>query len=186
MKHLKIKAGFLAIAAALIPLACATGGKPGAAETESAPVSGNPAAGEPAGGESPWTASLTEALYQSYEELSENIQGPVSIAVIAISSPDPAEEEFALEELTLFLVNSKKYRVVDRRDLDIIRAEQNFHLSGEVDDDTAVSIGHLIGAAIVITGRIISYDIAQYLSLKALDVETGRIRAMSSRRFPRE
>ncbi|MDR3147187.1 MAG: CsgG/HfaB family protein, partial [Treponema sp.] len=131
----------------------------------------------------PLAASLVEALYQSCGELSRNIPGPASIAVISIASDDPAEGEFAVEELTFLLVNAKQYSVVDRRNLDIIRAEQNFQLSGEVDDDTAVSIGHFIGAAIVITGNIGPYDTAKYLRLKALDVETGEIRAMVSRRF---
>jgi hypothetical protein len=128
-------------------------------------------------------ASLTEALYQSCGELLKNIPGPVSIAVISIASADPAEGEFAAEELTFLLVNSKKYSVVDRRNLDLIRTEQNFQLSGEVDDGTAVSIGHLIGAAMVVTGNISHYNAAKYLRLKALDVETGQIRAMVSRRF---
>jgi hypothetical protein len=150
---------------------------------DAAPVSGGSAgkAGEAA--ESLMAASLTEALYQSCGELSENIPGRPSIAVISIACADPAEGEFAVEELTLFLVNSKKYSIVDRRNLDFIRAEQNFQLSGEVDDDTAVSIGHLIGAAMVITGTISPYNEAKYLRLKALDVETGEIRVMVSRRF---
>jgi hypothetical protein len=157
---------------------------------DTAPISGPAAgkagagdAGEPAGGEIPRLVSLADALYQSYGELSGNIPGRASIAVISIASADPAEGEFALEELTLFLVNSKKYSVIDRRNLDIVRAEQNFQLSGEVDDDTAVSIGHLIGAAMVITGSISPYNEAKYLRLKALDVEIGKIRAMASRRF---
>jgi hypothetical protein len=162
--------------AMLIPLACAT---TGAARKlpDTAPVS------EAGRGAAEMAVSLTEALYQSCEELAGNIPGPASIAVISIASDDPAEGEFAVEELTFLLVNAKQYSVVDRRNLDIIRAEQNFQLSGEVDDDTAVSIGHLIGAAIVITGNISPYNAAKYLRLKALDVETGEIRAMVSRRF---
>jgi curli biogenesis system outer membrane secretion channel CsgG len=126
-----------------------------------------------------------EAVRGSCEELTGNIpvSVSVSVAVISVASADPAEGEFAVEELTFFLVTSKKYSVVDRRSLDLIRTEQHFQLSGEVDDDTAVSIGHLTGAAIVITGSIIPYDTAKYLRLKALDVETGEIRAMSSRRY---
>jgi hypothetical protein len=143
----------------------------------------SPATGEGAAAGDPVVASLMEALYQSYGELSANIPGPAAVAVIIVASADPNEGEFAVEELTLLLVNSKKYRIVDRRSLDAIRAEQNFQLSGEVDDDTAVSIGHLIGAAMVITGSISPYDSAKYLRLKALDVETGQILAMSSRRF---
>jgi curli biogenesis system outer membrane secretion channel CsgG len=103
--------------------------------------------------------------------------------VIRIDSADPVEGEFAAEELTLLLVNARKYSVVDRQNLELIRAEQNFQLSGEVDDDTAVSIGRLIGAAMVIIGSISPYQEAKYLRLKVLDVETGEIRVMASRRF---
>jgi curli biogenesis system outer membrane secretion channel CsgG len=152
---------------------------------EPAPVSAVSAgqAVGPADVESPPAASLTEALYQSYGELSGNIPGRASVAVISIASASPAEGEFALEELTLFFVNSRKYSVVDRRSLDLIRAEQDFQLSGEVDDDTAVSVGRFIGAAVVITGSVTPYGAAKYLRLKALDVETGEILAMVSRRF---
>jgi hypothetical protein len=171
---------------ALVLLACRTGGVPGQTglAPEAAPVSGNPSSGEfGESGESPRALSLAEALYQSYQDLSKDIPGSASIAVISIASPGPEEGEFAVEELILFLVNSKKYSIVDRQSLNLIREEQNFQLSGEVDDDTAVSIGHLTGAEIVITGSISPYGAAKYLRLKALDVETGQIRAVSSRRF---
>jgi hypothetical protein len=46
-----------------------------------------------------------------------------------------------------------------------------------------VSIGRLIGAAVVITGSISPYGTMKYLRLRALDVETGEIRAMSSRSY---
>jgi hypothetical protein len=191
MKLQKIGAVLLGGLAVLALWACPTT-KAGVVETGipgdagespvTVPISGV-STGEPVGGESPRVASFAETLYQSYEELSGSIPGRASVAVISIASPDPVEGEFALEELTFFLVNSKKYSVVDRRNLDLIRAEQNFQLSGEVDDDTAVSIGRLIGATVVITGSISPYNEAKYLRLKALDVETGLIRAMSSRRF---
>jgi hypothetical protein len=153
-------------------------GKPEAEEPETEEA----AAGETELAESP-SASLTEALYRSYGNLSGGIPGPLSVAVINIASADPEEGEFAVEELILLLVNAKKYRIVERRNIDIIRAEQNFQLSGEVDDDTAVSIGRLIGAALVITGSISLYGAMKYLRLRALDVETGEIRAMSSRSY---
>jgi hypothetical protein len=150
---------------------------------DAGPVSGT---GEPAAAESPPAASRTEARYRSCVELSKNIPGPLSIAVISIAAANQGEGEFAAEELTFLLVNLKKYSIVDRSSLDIIRAEQRFQLSGEVDDDTAVSIGHLIGAAVVITGNINPYGEVKYLRLKALDVETGEIRAMVSWRFAGE
>ncbi|GHV11907.1 hypothetical protein FACS189491_03960 [Spirochaetia bacterium] len=129
--------------------------------------------------------TLSDAVRESYTLLSRDLKDGARMAVISIASEDIAEGEFALEELNLLLVNAKKFRMVDRRSLDAIKAEQNFQLSGEVDDDTAVSIGHLIGAEIVITGSITPYGPAKYLRIKALDVETGEIRAMTSQRYNR-
>ena len=124
--------------------------------------------------------SLAEALGESSRAISEALVSGASIAVISISAPDFFEGEYALEELTLLLVRTQKFRVVDRRNLDVIRAEQQFQLSGEVDDETAVSIGHLIGAAFVITGGISPWESAKHLRLRVLDVQTGQIRAMTS------
>jgi hypothetical protein len=127
--------------------------------------------------------TLPEAVRESYALLSGNLKDGARMAVISVAAGDEAEGEFALEEINLLLVNSKKFRMVDRRSLDAVRAEQNFQLSGEVDDDTAVSIGHLTGAEIVITGSITPYGPAKYLRIKALDVETGEILAMTSQGY---
>jgi len=124
--------------------------------------------------------TLTEALIKSGRVISESLDSGVSVAIISIASADLFEAEYALEELTIHLVNSRKFRVVDRRNLDVIKAEQQFQLSGYVDDDTAVSIGHLIGAAYVITGGISPWGQANYLRLRVIDVETGQIKIMTS------
>ena len=127
--------------------------------------------------------SLDDALRRSFPILSKDLEAGSVIAIINISSADPIEEEFAIEELIILFVNSKKFKIVDRRSLDIIRAEQFFQLSGEVDDATAVAVGHLIGAQTVITGSISGNKEAHYLRLKALDVETGQITAVSSQKY---
>jgi len=124
--------------------------------------------------------SLREAIEQAGGNISESIEAGVSIAVISITDADPFEGEYALEELTMLLVNAKKFRIVDRRNLDIIREEQQLQLSGDVDDETAVSIGHLTGAAFVITGSVSLWESEKYFRLKVLDVQTGQIRTMIS------
>jgi curli biogenesis system outer membrane secretion channel CsgG len=133
--------------------------------------------------EVPRAASLSDAIRRACGELAGEIPASLSVAVIGVAAEDPAEGEFAAEELIFFLVNLKKYSVVERRRLDLIREEQQFQLSGEVDDATAVSIGRLSGAAIVITGSVSPYGAEKYLRLRVLDVETGQIRAASSWRF---
>jgi len=124
--------------------------------------------------------TLTAALKDSGRIISESLISGASVAIISITAADLFEGEYALEELTVQLVNTRKFRVVDRHNLDVIKAEQKFQLSGDVDDDTAVSIGHLIGAAYVITGAISPWGSWNYLRLRVIDVETGQIKIMTS------
>jgi hypothetical protein len=145
------------------------------------PVTGSDSSPVPFGETVPGkAANLREALELSSRVIIESLAPNASVAVISISADDPFEGEYALEELTLLLVRAHKLRIVDRRNLDAIRVEQQFQLSGEVDDETAVSIGHLIGAAFVITGGISPWESAKHLRFRVLDVETGRICAMTS------
>jgi hypothetical protein len=67
--------------------------------------------------------------------------------------------------------------------LDKIRTEQNFQLSGEVDDRSAVSIGKILGANIVITGSISGLGTSQRITIKALDVQTAQIITMARESF---
>jgi hypothetical protein len=97
------------------------------------------------------------------------------IAVLNISSSDKETADFIMGELEVRLTDSKKFRMVDRKFLDTIRLEQQFQLSGEVSDESACSIGNMLGANIVITGSISGTGSSRRLTLKALDVETAVI-----------
>lgn len=127
--------------------------------------------------------TLIECVYKSSSDLEQSIPQGTVMAVIKISSQDEFEAEFAEEMLIFVLVQTGRFRIVERKDIDVIKQEQNFQLSGDVDDDTAVSIGKMAGASIVITGSIIPYGTGKYLGLRALDVETSQIHAASSRQF---
>jgi curli biogenesis system outer membrane secretion channel CsgG len=127
--------------------------------------------------------TLILCIQKSAIELTRGIPQGSVMAVIRISCSDEAIAEFAEELLIFAPVQNGQYRIVERQYLDIIRQEQNFQLSGDVDDETAVSIGKMTGANIVITGNILPYGTVNYLNLRALDVETAQIRAASSRLF---
>ena len=127
--------------------------------------------------------TLTDSIFRAQSELSTAIPQGTILGVIGITSPNEFEAEFAQEQLIFFLVQGGMFRVVERQALDVIREEQNLHLSGDVDDNTAVSIGRLAGAEIVITGSIVPYGHVKHLNLRALDVETSQILAVSSRAF---
>jgi TolB-like protein len=106
-----------------------------------------------------------------------------TIAVISISSTNRELATFAIDELEYQLVTAKQFTIVDRKTLDTVRSEQNFQLSGEVSDQSAVSIGNMLGASIVITGNITGSANTQRLTLKALDVKTAQIVSMARESF---
>jgi len=112
-------------------------------------------------------------------ELPENSK----IAVISISSNNKDVSALVVDELEFHLVSARRFTIVDRKTLDAIRVEQNFQMSGDVSDASAVSIGQMLGANIVITGSITETGTNQRLSIRALDVNTAQIVTMVRETF---
>jgi hypothetical protein len=59
------------------------------------------------------------------------------VAAAAFGSPSRALSEYVVEELSIALVNGRAVTIVDRRELDLVREEWQFRLSGEVSDESA-------------------------------------------------
>lgn len=129
------------------------------------------------------TTGMEGAIIGAYNSLQNALPNNVTVAVLSISSQDHDMATFVINELEFQLVNSRQFKVVDRKTLDAIRSEQNFQSSGDVDDTSAVSIGKMLGANIVITGSIFIMGTTQRLVLKALDVQTAQIVTMSREQF---
>jgi hypothetical protein len=127
--------------------------------------------------------NLETALTAGAAVILARLSGGTTVAVLSIASQDKDAAEFVVDELAYIIVNSGKFKVVDRKSLDAIRSEQSFQTSGDVDDDSAVSIGKLLGANIVITGSISGAGSTRRLRLKALNVMTAEITAMASEAF---
>jgi TolB-like protein len=126
---------------------------------------------------------LDTAITNTFNALVQNMPQNAIIAIVNISyanNRDQSDANFIIEELSVLMVNSKKFKVVDRQTLDTIRKEQNFQMSGEVGDDSAVSIGKFLGANVVITGSITGTGSQRRLRLRALDVLTAQVLAMTS------
>jgi hypothetical protein len=160
--------------------ALAGSASPPAAAGNPPPIAAPAPSGRQGGGD---IGSLEPALNTASKEIMSILPDNSTIAIINISSQNSEMAEFVIEELTYIFVSSRSYKVVDRLSLDAIRREQNFQLSGEVDDNSAVDIGKMLGANIVITGSIGGADSLRRLRLKALNVTTAEIVTMSSVRF---
>jgi len=123
--------------------------------------------------------SSISAINETYRILSINIPDNARIAIVNVVSNNFNESIYLIDELTVLFVNAKHF-VVDRIRLQTILNEQQFQMSGYVDDNSIISIGHFAGANVVLTGNINVIDGKKRLVFRALDVLTGRILAMSS------
>jgi hypothetical protein len=119
-----------------------------------------------------------KAIARVFDDFSKDIPTRSRLAIVGITASDPDEATFYVNELTIQFVNSKKYTVVERSDVDKVLTEQNFQMSGYVDDNAFVSFGKFIGATVVVTGSIDSTGSQKRLVIKAIDVFTSEILAI--------
>ncbi|WP_461255131.1 CsgG/HfaB family protein [Treponema sp. R80B11-R83G3] len=129
------------------------------------------------------TTPLQRAIYNASDSITVDLPKGAKIALLNIESSDKKTAEQVIDELEYIFVSSKNFTMVNRRTLDAIMAEQNFQLSGNVDDNGAVSIGKMTGANIVITGAVSGSGSSRRLTLRALDVQTGQIVSMARETF---
>jgi hypothetical protein len=120
-------------------------------------------------------AALDGAIGNAAKSLQDKLPKNMVVAVLSVTASNRNTSEYVIGELEYQFVNAGGYRIVDRRRIEQIRDEQNFQISGDVSDDSAVSLGNMLGANIVITGEISGVGAQQRLILKALNVQTAEI-----------
>jgi len=131
----------------------------------------------------PATSSIEKAIETIVTQFKDKLPRPSTVAVLGVSSSDKDTAAFVIDELEYQLVNLNMFNMVDRNALEAIRNEQNFQMSGEVSDASAVTIGNMLGASIVITGSISGSGTTRRLTMRALDVATSQILAISREGF---
>jgi len=127
-------------------------------------------------------SGIEGALARAAQETLKNVPAKSKIAIVYITAQDKSQTEYIAGELEYIWVNAG-FTIIDRSQLDRIRREQNFQMSGEVDDNTAVSIGKIIGANIIVTGRVDGEGNLRRLRLRALDTQTAQVVGVASERL---
>jgi hypothetical protein len=118
---------------------------------------------------------LDAAIRAAAAQMGENLPGGTKAALVSVASSSAQLSEYVISRLEAALVSGKKLVVVDRANLDKIREEQGFQASGEVDDDSAKSIGKLLGAGAIVTGAFADLGDVYSLTLKAINIETATV-----------
>lgn len=115
-------------------------------------------------------------LHNNY--LLQRLEVNAVVAIINIQSNYPDLSDYIITKLTTNLVNSNRYIVIDRRNIEVIEHELNFNMSGSVSDETAQNIGKMIGAKNIIFGSFTPVGDIFRLTIQILEVETAIISGM--------
>ena len=130
----------------------------------------------------PTTDNFADVLNNAIDNALNEIKKKSIIALADIVAPNQTVYNFLTFELEHSLV-SKSFSVVDRSEIDRIRAEWEFQLSGEVDDHTAVSIGKISGADVIVIARAETEGNNNRLRLRLLDTQTALVIGTASELF---
>ena len=86
---------------------------------------------------------------------------------------DKTLSELLSENFTISMIETGQYVVVERTQLDKALKELKFQKGDEFDDASAVEVGKLAGAQVVVIGTITNIDEDYFISARGIDVKTG-------------
>jgi hypothetical protein len=141
-------------------------------------------AGSPAPAQSKSADELDAAIRETSDYLNKQLSKGSKLVILNIQSEYPALSEYIIDELMANTVNDRVFSVVDRQQLNTIRAELDFQTSGEVDDDTAQALGRMAGAQIIVSGAVSKIGDLYRLRVRALGVQTAQVEGQFNRNIP--
>jgi hypothetical protein len=127
---------------------------------------------------------LDAAIRETSDYLNRQLPGGNKLIILNIQSVFPALSEYIIDELIANTVNDRVFTVVDRQQLDAIRAELDFQMSGEVSDESAQSIGQMLGAQIIVSGAVSRIGNLYRLRVRALSVQSAQIEGQFNKNIP--
>ncbi|MDR0301184.1 MAG: hypothetical protein LBI04_02600 [Treponema sp.] len=119
--------------------------------------------------------TLDQALKEAALRIDERLAAKTKIAPLNFNSPHDKFSGYVLDELTANLVDSRKLTVVDRKEIDLIRGEFDFQLSGDVGDDSMQELGRMLGAEAIISGSLTDMGGFYRIVIRVLNVQNASV-----------
>ena len=116
-----------------------------------------------------------KAAKNAVAALHSKLPSEANIIIVKTNSKERSMLEYVVDQMTMTVVQAGRLRVVDRSNQALIHAEQQYQLSGNVSDDSIVSIGHELGAQYMVLCWISGEMSTRRLNLRVLNVETAQI-----------
>jgi len=126
---------------------------------------------------------LDTAIRDASDYLNSRIPKGSKIVVLNVQSVSTELSDYVIDELIANAVNDGFFTVVNRKQLDDIRAEQNFQASGAVDDKDALEIGRFFGAQTIVSGAVSRLGDGYRIAISALEVQTAQVQGQYGRRI---
>jgi len=120
-----------------------------------------------------------KAVKNAVNTLASKLPSGANITIMKANSTEWNLLDYVVNQMTKTIVQERKLNVVDRSNQALINAEQLYQLSGNVDDNSAVSIGHQLGVQYIVICWISGTKSLRRLNQKVLNVETAQITDIS-------
>ncbi len=124
------------------------------------------------------TAILTALLLTTAAFAADPPKAPLAVAVFEFQSPDEGVREVGAKVSTLLgadFAADARFLTVERAELDKALGEQELGLSGTISQESAAKVGHLTGARVLVTGRVMKADRETIIVAKIIGTETSRV-----------
>lgn len=130
-------------------------------------------------------ASLEDQLQNLTDQIIGKMDqsGRQKIAIIEFSNLDGQVTEFGkflAEELITRLFMTNRFEVVERQMLNKVLAEQNLGTSGLIDDESAVSLGKILGVQAIVSGSITDMGSFLKINSRLISTENGSLFSVAS------
>ena len=101
----------------------------------------------------------------------------LSVAVLPFEGKEETENirKSVTDKMVTQLVNLRRFRVIERNALEEVMKEHKKTISGLVDESTAVELGKLVGADVIIIGSIVCEEQYGKVSARVIDTQTSEI-----------
>jgi TolB-like protein len=120
--------------------------------------------------------SLDQALDNCAAQLRSQLPWGARAAILKIEAQSNEFAEDVTNSLSAKIVTQGHLTVIERgRTLRALEAEQLYQMSGNVSDETAVSVGKQLGTQLIITGSISPRGELYSMNIRVVNVETARI-----------
>ena len=123
--------------------------------------------------------TLDQAINNGVSEIETRLSQGTRVMVLDFNSPSQRLSNYVLDEMMTRLARNGKIRVVEKVDLEFVLGELNFQRSRNINDESARSIGRILGAQYVISGTIEEVSSNYVVQFKTMAVEPGALQTIT-------